>query len=108
MADADVHALKLAFGTTAVTDIIIGGVAGRKIRVLGYRLQAEGTVTAKFTDTLDVQVSQPWSFQAREGCVVNSRAKDDYEFETGLGKGVKLNLNAAINVNYTVKYVEVP
>lgn len=85
----------------------IAAVPGAKIRVLSYRLQGSGTVNVKFTDTDGTTLSQTWEFQAREGVAVESQ-EFGFEFETALGKGVQINLSAAVQAHVSVQYVEVP
>lgn len=85
---------------------IVAAVAGRRIRVLSYSLQAEGTVIFNFADTGNAALYHRWSLQAREGEV--SPHNPHGWFETALGKGVQFNLSLAIQVNATVVYVEVP
>lgn len=86
---------------------VITAVAGKKIRVLSYALQAKGTVAAKFEDDgTATQRSVEWSFQDREG-VSRSAPTGAFLFETGEGVGLDLNLSAAVEVSYEVVYVEV-
>jgi len=100
--------VKTAFGDPASLgdNAFIAAVSGKKIRVLAYRLQAAGTVEVRFADTDSVDLSQAWEFQAREGVTV---ASQDYgfEFESAVGKGVQVNLSAAVEVHVSVQYVEV-
>lgn len=97
-----------ASGATA----FIAAVASRKIRVLGYRVQALGTassyVSVTFLDTAAAQVtnSPQWDFAAREGVCVESTW--GFEFETTSGLGLQINLSAASSVRATVLYCEVP
>lgn len=100
--------VKVAFGdfSSSGDNAFVAAVPGKKIRVLAYRLQASGTVTVRFTDTDSADLSQAWEFQAREGTTV---ASQDYgfEFESEAGKGVQLNLSAAVTTHVSIQYVEI-
>lgn len=81
---------------------------GSKIRVIAYRLQAgyNGPLSMKFTDTDGTPLSQTWDFNAREGCVVSS-LPESFEFQALEGKGVQINLSAALQGHVSVQYCEV-
>lgn len=100
--------VKTAFASPsgAGNNAFIGAVAGKKIRVIAYRLQGTGTVVVKFTDTDGADVSMSWTFQAREGCSVNS-PPNSFEFETPVGKGLQINLSGAVQANVSVQYIEI-
>lgn len=100
--------LKVAFSRPANSgnNAFISAVTGKKLRVLAYRIQGSGTVNVKFTDTDGTDLSQLWEFQAREG-VVATAPFGGFEFESTEGKGVQINLSAAVAANVSVQYVEV-
>jgi hypothetical protein len=84
----------------------IAAVAGKKIRVLAYRLQASGTVEVRFADTDSDDLSMAWELQAREGVTVASQ-DPGFEFESPVGTGVQVNLSGAVEVHVSVQYVEI-
>lgn len=100
--------VKTAFANPASSgnNAFVAAVSGKKIRVIAYRLQAGGTVNVKFTDTDGTDISQTWEFQAREGCAV-SALEFSFEFESAVGKGVQVNLSAAIQAHVSIQYMEV-
>lgn len=99
--------VKTAFASiTAASQTIVAAVASTRIRVLGYRLQAQGTTVAQFNaGSSGTQLSQKWSFQAREGTVVNS-PDGCFEFESSAGEGITVAVSPTITVDATVVYVE--
>lgn len=84
----------------------LAAVPGKKIRVIAYRLQGVGIVNVKFTDTDGAGVSQTWDLLANEGCAINAPL-GSFEFETATGKGLQVNLSAAVACNVSVQYLEV-
>lgn len=102
--------VKSALSTLSGNNTFIAAVAGKRIRVLGYRVQARGTVVVKFfdTDTVPAQItdSPEYSLQDREG-VVATAYPGTFEFQSAVGMGVQINLSAAISTMVSVQYVEV-
>jgi hypothetical protein len=106
------YPVKPAFAATggSVTKEIVAAVAGKKIRVLAYRLQARSTNPAAgsihFHDGLS-QRSQAWDLNPREGCAVQS-GDALFEFETAAGQPLNtVQTDAAHAYNVTVLYIEV-
>ena len=100
--------VKTAFASiTAASQTIVAAVASNKIRVLGYRIQAQGTTAVRFNGgSSGAQLSQVWSFQAREGTVVN--APDGcFEFESSAGEGLTVAVSPTITADVSVVYVEI-
>lgn len=97
---------KFARLTTSGDQNFIAAVTSKKIRIVSYRIQAQGTVDVYFLDTTPTQLSQVWSFQAREGCVVSAPA-GGFLFEGAAGLAVKMNLSASVNVDVSATYIEV-
>jgi hypothetical protein len=99
---------KTAFvnATAAGNTTIVAGVTGKKIRVLGYRIQAQGTVNVKFVDSSPQDLTFTWKLQDREGAV-SSAPLGAFEFETAVGASLQINLSAAVQVGAQVIYVEV-
>lgn len=100
--------VKTAFASiTAASQTIVAAVVATRIRIIGYRLQAQGTTVAQFNaGSSGVQLSQKWSFQAREGTVVN--APDGcFEFESSAGEGITVAVTPTITVDASVVYVEI-
>lgn len=87
---------------------LVPAVSGKKIRVLAYRIQAGGTVNVKFVDTASTpaDLTQLWEFQDREGAAITAPT-GAFEFETGVGLGVQINLSASVPVHASLIYVEV-
>lgn len=101
--------VKTAFTSVASSgnNTFIAGIASTRIRVLGYRIQAQGTVAVRFTATSSgANLSQLWTFQAREGTVVNAPF-GAFEFQTSAGEGVQINLSGAVTADVSLVYVEV-
>jgi hypothetical protein len=86
---------------------IIAAVASKKIRVLAWSVQAQGTVTVRWEDGAGVNISAPWLLQAREGVVKPSGGGGAFYFQSSSGNALVLNLSAAITVGVEVTYVEV-
>ena len=101
-------AVTTVFGQPAANgaNTFIAAVASKKIRVLGYSIQASGTVTVKFADTAATDLSPAWTFQAREGIVMPSTPGCMW-FETAAGLGVNVTLSAAVATNVSAYYVAV-
>jgi hypothetical protein len=99
---------KTAFvnATAAGNTTIVAGVTGKKIRVLGYRIQAQGTVNVKFVDSASQDLTFTWKLQDREGAVC-SAPPGAFEFETAASASLQINLSAAVQVGAQVIYVEV-
>lgn len=103
--------IRVAFAdpnTIGDSPLIPAAQAGHKIRVIAFRLQAgfTGPLSMKFTDTDGTPLSQTWDFEAREGCIV-AAPKESFEFQTLAGKGVQINLSAALQGHVAVQYAEV-
>jgi hypothetical protein len=99
---------KTAFvnATASGNTTIVAGVTGKKIRVLGYRIQAQGTVNVKFVDSSPQDLTFTWKLQDREGAV-SSAPTGAFEFETAASASLQINLSAAVQVGAQVIYVEV-
>lgn len=80
--------------------------AGSYIYVLGYSLQAQGTTTAQLQGSTGTSgnVSQSWSFQAREGVSIQA-PPGRYLFKLGDNERLDLNLGSAVTVTGQVWYV---
>jgi hypothetical protein len=83
---------------------LIAGVPGKVIAVIGYALQATGTVIANLQDTDGTTRTPPWTFQAREG-ISRPGISGAYLFGTKQGLGLDLNLTAGVPVNVEIQYV---
>lgn len=95
----------------AIQTTVVPAVPGRKIRVLGYRLQARASNPATgiiaLVDGAGGAWSQNWDLNPREGCVVNS-GQGTFEFETGVGERLTtVQGDAAHAFSVTVIYIEV-
>jgi hypothetical protein len=101
---------KRANGSCATNgnNTIIAAVAGMKIKVYDYSLQAEGTVVATFQNGAGgAQIGQRWSFQAREGKLKHGIPPlSPHDFETAATTLLNLSLSAAIQVNYEIIYTD--
>jgi hypothetical protein len=99
---------KTAFvnATASGNTTIVAGITGKKIRVLGYRIQTQGTVNVKFVDSSPQDLTFTWKLQDREGAVSNAPL-GAFEFETAVGASLQINLSAAVQVGAQVIYVEV-
>lgn len=107
----EVKRAKITAAVTGATPIV-AAVSGKKIRVLGYRLQARAgnsaVVNAGFVDSDGTALAEApdWDLNPREG-VVAEGLPVGYEFETSTGKGVQANLSGNQAVMYHVLYCEV-
>lgn len=107
----EIKRAKVIASATGATPLV-AAVAGRKIRVLGYRLQARAgnsaVVNAGFLDTTGAAVdSAPdWDLNPREGVVADGLPVGS-EFETPISTGLQANLSANQSVMYHVIYCEV-
>lgn len=100
--------VKTAFGAPAAASVtLVTAVVARSIRVLAYRIQAQGTVTVNFgAGSSGAQLSQKWTLQAREGTVVNA-PPGCFEFQSSAGEGITVQLSAAVTADVSVVYVEI-
>jgi hypothetical protein len=87
---------------------IVAAVAGKKIKVYDYSLQAQGAVTATFQDGAGGSgVSQPWKLQDREGKNKHGVPPGaPHDFETAAGNLLNLSLSATVTVGYEVVYTD--
>lgn len=91
---------------------LVAAVTGKRLRVLGYRLQARAAnsavVNAAFVDSDGTALADApdWDLNPREG-VVAEGLPVGYEFETPVGKGLEANLSGNQAVMYHVIYCEV-
>lgn len=102
--------------SAAGDNVVLAAVAGKKIRVLSYSLQAQeaGTVSARFQDAGTATArTMPWILTAsadgtsQQGVVKGAGGDGHYYFETASGAGLDLNLDTAIDVGYELSYIEV-
>lgn len=108
------YEIKRAKVTATITGptSLVAAVAGRKIRVLGYRLQARAVnsaaVNAGFVDSTGAALSTApdWDLNPREG-VVAEGLPVGYEFETPLNTGLQANLSGNQAVMFHIMYCEV-
>lgn len=107
----EIKRAKVTANTTGAT-LLIAAVAGRKIRVLGYRLQARAVnaavVNAGFVDTTGAAIAgaPDWDLNPREGVVADGLPVG-FEFESPTGEGVQANLSANQAVMCHLIYCEV-
>lgn len=105
-------------GTTALTpkfaaiaasssgdNTVVAAVTGKKIRVLGYRFSANGTVAAKWRSSTAGDISG-LSYLVQYASAGASFSPVGH-FETTAGEGLVLNLDGAVAVGGHVSYVEV-
>lgn len=99
---------KYAFAkVSTASSTLVAAVASRSISVLGYRIQAQGTVDVQFgAGSSGTTLSQRWSFQAREGIAINA-PHGAYEFQTSAGEGLTVQVSAAVTADVSVVYVEI-
>jgi hypothetical protein len=99
---------KYAFAkVSTASSTLVAAVASRSISVLGYRIQAQGTVDVQFAGgSSGTTLSQRWSFQAREGIAINA-PHGAYEFQTSAGEGLNVQISAAVTADVSVVYVEI-
>lgn len=85
---------------------VVAAVAGKKIRVLGYKLSAVGTVNAKWQSAAGGTDLTGLNYM-----VANTQVVVPYNpagwFETIAGELLNLNLSAAIAVGGELVYVEI-
>lgn len=84
---------------------VVAGVAGKRIRVLGYTLVAAAAVTAKFqSNATDLTGALPL---AANGGVSAASGPDVPSFETAAGETLNVNLGGAVQVGGHLTYMEV-
>ena len=88
----------------------VAAVAGKKIRVLSYSLQAANAngsvVSASWQDdsATPVVLSQLWELAAREG-ISRSPSPGQYYFQSTVGQALKLTLGSALTVRWEITYL---
>ena len=109
------YEIKTAFGTFSgsASVLVVAAISGKRLRVLGYRIQAAGSNGAIGAFTLGdtsgggVAIGQPWDLNPREGCVVNS-GPVGFECQTDIGHSLTMRLsNPALACHASVIYIEV-
>lgn len=105
----NVNEMKPKFASIAAANsgdnLIIAGVAKRKLRVLSAYFVCANTVSAKFrSNTTDINGLQ--SFAQNSGIVLPFNHVG--WFETAEGEALNLNLSGAVTVGGAITYVEVP
>ena len=84
--------------------VIAAPGAGKRIAVLGYVIQAHGTVSAYFTDgAAGTRLGLTWSLQAREGASV-PLSPQPWWIGTA-NTALILNLNGAVECGVEVTYL---
>lgn len=91
--------------STSGNNTIVSAVSGKKIRVLGYRFSANGTVAAKWRSSTagDISGLSYLVQYASAGAAFSPVG----HFETAVGETLQLNLDGAVAVGGHVTYVEV-
>lgn len=115
---ASLNSAAINNGTTALTpkfaaiaasssgnNTVVAAVTGKKIRVLGYRFSANGTVAAKWRSSTAGDISG-LSYLVQYASAGASFSPVGH-FETTAGEGLVLNLDGAVAVGGHVSYVEV-
>lgn len=96
---------KIAASSSGV-NIVVAAVATKKIRVLSYVLNANGTVNAKWQSH-----TTPTDLTGLDYLIANTGVSSGYSpvghFETVAGESLDLNLSAAIAVGGHITYIEV-
>jgi hypothetical protein len=78
---------------------IVSAVAGKVIKVHGYTIQAQGTVTVNFNDgSGGSELGPEWKLQDREGAVVPFAEKSAYWFKTSANTDLYVTLSASVTV----------
>jgi hypothetical protein len=89
---------------------VVAAVAGKRIRVLQYRLVCGGDVTVKFRSaSTDITGGMPFATNGgiSAGAPVQTPAGLLFEFQTAPGEALNINLSAAIAVGGHLTYQEV-
>ena len=115
---ASLNSAAINVGTTALTpkfaavaasssgnNTVVSAVTGKKIRVLGYRLSANGTVAAKWRSSTAGDISG-LSYLIQYASAGASFSPVGH-FETASGEGLQLNLDAGVAVGGHLAYIEV-
>lgn len=108
--DSDIYQRRIIIGSAsgALNTAILAGIADRRHTVVAYRLQNAGgvDVTVHFEDDLANQISQDWFFKPTGSACIDAHGKDDYEFVTGIARGINLVRSVDSLVFFTVKYLD--
>ena len=84
----------------------VAAVAGKKLRVLSYRFQADADVSVKFRSSTAGDLTGPMAAGARGGGGGASFSPAGH-FETAVGEALQLNLSGAVQVSGHLTYIEV-
>jgi hypothetical protein len=104
--DGTVKVLKRAVlnGSTSGADVV-PAVAGKRIKVFAYALQATGTVTMKLRDGASgADLTLTWDFQAREGVASHTVKPPTYLFATSAGLALQVVLSGVVTSGVEVSY----
>ena len=90
--------------SSAGDNIIVAGVAGKRLKVLCFSLQAYGTVQTFWADGSGAApLTGPYTFQAREG-ICFGVPQPSILFGTSAGNDLVLNLSGGVQVVGHVTY----
>lgn len=86
---------------------IVAAVAGKVIKVVGYAIQATGTVNVELRDgSGGTAMTMLWNLQAREGAVSQVAEPPYYLFKTTAATSLNLGLSAAVTAGVEVTYFD--
>ena len=101
--DNEAATIKFAVVNLSATGDLVTAVSGKKIRVLGYVLSGNGTVSANFeSDTTDISGLLKL---AANTTVSYAGGWDAPAFETASGEKLALTLSGSVDVDGHVTYV---
>lgn len=83
---------------------LVPGVAGKKIRVVGFHLIAAGAVNVSFRSAANA-ITGPYPLVANSGLAPNGGGFG--VFETVAGEALNINLSAAVQVSGALTYLEI-
>jgi hypothetical protein len=95
--------------TAAGANTLVAAVPGRRIRVLGFLLDASGGVTVTWQDITPANLSGPLTMVSQEPVTVAPIApavggSELYWMITGMSQSLVLNLSAAVAVGGVLVY----
>lgn len=91
-------------GSTSGVNAVVAAVAGMKIRVKSYVINAITAVTAKFEDDTGTPVELTGAMALGATGTIAAPWNPDGHFETSVGKALNLRLGGAVLVTGHVTY----
>ena len=93
---------------TSGAHTLVSGIAGRKIRVIGYFLASAGTLTVQFTDSIPTNLTGVMSITSGQmhspGAFGHGDLDKHWWFETSPGADLIINYSASVQCGGYLHY----